>query len=255
MRIYADINRLGVDPRDYVIQVCPTPEIGANATVNGKFFIDVPNGVAVPTIPATLGSLTDSIFNGLLALHTTCSFVKYNALLTGSDSNLLDSAATFPFDPGPPVQTWSARAQLGRFGAPSDNGLAANSVRIHSQNSSVIPARPGLLITDTIDVSADVPAGVTKFSVYWNVVRFTTSPDILNSAPGGTNSPSLRQSLETGPEPADFEVHASTNDGAGYAQVRHMVPCTSLAAGTDLRLAFINKGSNNLYLTAYAVLY
>lgn len=256
MRIYGDINRVGPDPRDFVVQVGPTPEVGLGVVTNGKFLVDIPDGSPVPTtIPNTLAGLLDPIYDGLL-VGTRYNFVQYNALLSGSgsDSNKLDMTATFPFEPGPPARYWSCRAQVGRFGAPANNGLAPNSVKVLEMNGGVVPPRPGLLITDTIDISSDVPAGVSSFQVYWKILSTTTSDDVMNYV-GGTNSPAIRTVAEVPQEPTTFEVYASTNDGAGYSRVSRMTPVTTCDVGSKLRLAFVNKGTNPVYLAAYAVLY
>jgi hypothetical protein len=254
MRIYGDINRLGSDPTAYVIQVGPTPEVGTVTVVNGKFILDVPEGVRVPDpLPTSTTTLLNQIFQGLLPGHSY-THAHYNALLTGADSGNLDPLARFPVESGPPVRSWGVRAQIGRSGAPSDNGLAPNSVCIFPNNSKVTPPRPGLLITNTIDVSSQVPEGVNNFSVYWKIYSSTTSEDVMNYSTG-TNIPALKTVTEIDQQPEGFEVYASTNDGGGYSRVTRMVPCTSCDRGTALRLAFVNHSVSPVFLASYAVLY
>lgn len=253
MRIYGDTNRVGLDPRTYVIQVAPTPKVGVGVAGNGKFVIDVPEGVPVPDpVPSTLSSLLDDIYGGLL-VGTSFNFVQYNALLTTADQAKLDPTAVFPYDSGPPVRTWAMRAQVGRSGAISDNGLAPNGVKVLASNTTVVPTRPGVLITDTIDVSADVPAGVTSFSVYWKLLGVATGDDVMDYGTP-TNEPAIRTITEVSQNPSGFEVYASSNDGAGYTRVSRLVPIT-VSAGTSLRVAFVNKGASPVCLIAYAVLY
>lgn len=252
MRIYGDLNRLGADPRDYIIQVGPTPAVGGSVVSNGKFVVDVPEGVVVPDpMPSTLSALLSPLYEGLLT-GTGYSFVQYNALLTAADVGDLDLTATFPYEAGPPVKTWATRAQVGRVGAPA--GLAANSVKVLPVNTGVTPNRPGLLVTDTIDVSADVPAGVDSFMVYWKILGFSLNNETLNYSIGD-NVPGLKTLTEVEQSPTDLEVYASTNDGAGYTRVSRMGRCATCSTGTNLRLAFVNKGSSPIYLAAYAVLY
>ncbi len=255
MRIYADINRVGADPNDYIVQVGLTPPVGSQVNVNGKFILDVPNGVSVPDpIPSTLAGLTDAIYDGLLSLYPRYGFVQYNALVTGADSNLLDTTAVFPYDHGPPLRTWEVRAQVGRFGAPSDNGLAPNGVKILAQNNAVVPARPGVLITDTIDVSADVPAGVTDVMVHWCIASTSITNDVMNYNTG-ENTPSLKTMVEVTQNPATLEAYISTDDGASYDRLYLDTPFTAAVAGTLLRVAFVNLGSAPVTLVSYALLY
>lgn len=255
MRIYADINRVGPDPNDFVIQVSPTPVIGAQVNVNGKFFIDVPEGVAVPSpLPTSFGDLTDAIYEGLLSLYPRYGFVHYNTLVTGSDSGKLDPSAVFPYDFGPPLRTWEVRAQMGRFGAPSDNGLAPNGVKLLAQNTAVVPYRPGLLITDTIDVSADVPAGVSDVMLHWCIVSHQLSADVMNYN-NNVNEPAQKVAEEVAQAPISLEAYVSTDDGASYQQVSRMIPFSPAVPGTDLRIAFVNRGNTPITLVSYALLY
>lgn len=253
MRIYGDTNRVGINPQTYVIQVGPTPTVGTSVAANGKFVVDVPEGVQVPDpMPSTLTALLDQVYSGLRE-GTPYEFVQYNALLTTADAGLLDPSAVFPYDSGPPLRTWATRAQLGRSGAISDNGLAPNGVKLLAANTSVVPVRPGVLITDTIDVSADVPAGVTNFSVYWKLLGISSGDDVMNYGTS-ENEPVIRSVTEVSQNPSGFEVYASANDGAGYTRVSRLVP-VSCVAGTLLRVAFVNKGTSPVCLIAYAVLY
>lgn len=255
MRIYADINRVGSNPNDFVVQVAPTPRIGTQTNVNGKFFIDVPEGVPVPDpLPTSLTDLTDAIYDGLLSLYPRYGFIHYNPLLTGSDSGKLDPTAVFPYDFGPPLRTWSVRSQLGRFGAPSDNGLAPNGVKLFAQNTTVVPARPGLVITDTIDISADVPSGVTDVMLHWCLASHLLSADVMSYV-SGTNTPAMKSAEEVTQDPTSFEAYVSMDDGASYQLLRRMVPFTSMVAGTHLRLAFVNRGNTPITLVSYALMY
>lgn len=256
MRLYADINRVTSNPNDFIIQVGPTPVVGTNTPVNGKFVIEVPEGVAVPNpIPSTVTGLLDGIYQGLLGGYTSFNFVQYNALISDADSDLLDLTALFPYDPGPPVKTWGPRVQVGRFGAPSANGLAPNSVKILPANLGVVPSRPGCVVTKKIDISGDVPAGASSFMVYWKILSLSTTEDVADgSAPGADNTPAIRVLQEVDQEPADFDVYLSTNGGGGYTRVNRLRSVATVP-GTDIRLAFVNRGTENVYLSSYAVLY
>lgn len=267
MRIYADISRLpnvGPELASVIIQVAPTPPVGsAPVPVNGKFYVDLPEGVAPPRID--LGSkllgpapanVVPAIFAGLLAKYSKYSFVQYNALLTSADVAALDLAATFPASAGPPPLSWATRAQVGR-GAGPDAGLAPNSVAVLPQNNTTSPARPGLLVTDTIDISADIPAGTTEFLVYWKIHEYVVTADVLDydSPTPGANEAALKQLVEVDQSPVDFAVYLSANDGGGYSPVGRLIPCAVCDPGTKIRLAFVNTSSTKRYVASYALLY
>lgn len=264
MRIYADISRIpnvGPEASSVIIQVAPTPPVGsAPVPVNGKFYVDIPEGVQPPPIGigSTLlgaGSILPPIYNSFLAKFPKYSFIKFNPLLTSADSAALDLTATFPVV-GPPLSAWATRAQVGR-GAGLNLGLAPNTVAVLPQNNSVFPARPGVLITDTIDISADIPAGAREFQVYWKIHQYAVTSDVMayDGPLAGQNEAAIKQLFEVDQSPPDFEVYLSSNDGAGYSPVRRMMPCAVCDPGTNIRLAFVNKSPTKIYIASYAILY
>lgn len=261
MRIYADVNRLPDLPINetdsVIIQVSPTPPVGTYTPVNGKFVVDIPDGVVPPTINETsrlinpLNNVVDPIFQGLLRAFPGYRNVSYNPLLTSTDLALLDTTATFPFNPGPPVQFWSTRAQTGRVGVPA--GVAPNSVAMLAENPHPNPPRPGLLITDTIDIGpATGGAGANNFLVYWKVYTMSVSEDEMDYSTG-INNPALKNLVEVQQDIVD--VYLSVNDGGGYTPVTRLSPCVTCDPGTLVRLAFVNHNPTKVYLAAYAVLF
>lgn len=261
MRIYADVNRLpdlSVNETDSVIiQVSPTPPVGTYTPVNGKFVVDIPDGVVPPTINETsrlinpLNNVVDPIFQGLLRAFPGYRNVSYNPLLTSTDLALLDTTATFPFNPGPPVQFWSTRAQTGRVGVPA--GVAPNSVAMLAENPHPNPPRPGLLITDTIDIGpATGGVGANNFLVYWKVYTMMVTEDVMDYSTG-INSPALKNLVEVQQDIVD--VYLSVNDGGGYTPVTRLSPCVTCDPGTLVRLAFVNHNPTKVYLAAYAILF
>lgn len=263
MRIYADISRLpdfGPEPTSVIVQVAPTPPVGSNPVPsNGKFYVEVPEGVAPPQITVAsrlLGgptSVVDDIFNGLLARFPRYGAVQYNALLTSADVGLLDLTAAFPASAGPPLVRWATRAQVGRAVGPLPVGLAPNSVAVLPQNDTTTPPRPGVLITDTITLAA--PA--SEFLVYWKIHEYFVTSDVMtyDGPTPGVNEAAIKQLIEVPQAPTDFEVHLSANDGAGYTPVRRLIPCAVCDPGTLIRLAFVNKSPTKRYLASYAILY
>lgn len=261
MRIYADINRLpdsGPEPNSVIIQVAPSPPVGSpSVPVNGKFYVEIPEGVTPPQInPASrlLGpapNVVDDIFQGLLARFPRYTSVSYNALLTSADVGLLDLSATFPVSAGPPPVAWNSRAQIGRSVPLA--GLAPNSVAVLPQNNTVAPPRPGVLITDTITL----PAPKSEFLVYWKIHEYAVTPDVMDyDGPSpGTNEAAIKGLVEIDQSPPDFDVYLSANDGAGYFPVSRLIPCAVCDPGTLIRLAFVNTSTAKRYLASYAILY
>lgn len=267
MRIYADLNRLpnaGIESASVIVQVAPTPPVGSPPVPsNGKFYVDVPEGVFPP--PVNVGSrllgpsptnLVPTIFNGLLRAFPRYSFVKYNAFLIPSDIDALDLAASFPVSEGPPPVKHETRAQVGR-GVGVDSGVAPNSVAVLSQNSTTSPVRPGLLITNTIDISADRPVGTTDFMVYWKIHEYTVTPDVMayDGPSTGQNEAAIKGLVEVEQSPPDLDVFISTNDGGGYSLVGRLLPISVCDAGTLIRIAFVNRSPTKRYLASYAILY
>ena len=246
MRIYFDINRIGSDPTVFVIQTGPTPPIGTTTSINGKFILDVPEGVPVPNpISNTVSALLDQTFQGLLSLNPQFSFVTYNALWTAADMSNLDLSGTLTTGP------WTStpvRAQVGRASAPS--GLAPNSVAILPQNSASSPNRPGLLLSDVLTSGPDV----TVFMVYWKILGFQDTNDVMDyTAPNGTNTPAIRQLVEVDQSPTNLQVYVTVNGGSTWTEVQLLSQYT-VDGGTSVQIAFVNTGTTPIYLASYAIL-
>jgi hypothetical protein len=262
MRIYADLNRIGdsaPESESVIIQVAPKPPVGSATPINGKFVVPVPDGIALPEITVSSrllgsGGVVESLYSAWLAANRSFDFVHYNALLTSTDHARLDVDGRFVSEMGPPPRIWNTRAQFGRAGAMSQNGLAPGSVTVLAANTTVLPARPGLLVTEPFDISAQRPQGADRFLVYWKWYSVTRTHDVMNYATEA-NTPALRQLVEVAEAPSSTAVYLSADGGAGYVAVRPGVPCTACTPGTLLRLAFVNHSATPYYLAAYAVLY
>lgn len=265
MRIYADVNRLpnGAPETDStIIQVAPSPPVGTATPVNGKFVVDIPDGAFPPVVNEAsrlvdTGSpnyIVDDIYENLRRAFPAYRNVVFNQLLTSADLALLDPAATFLYDPGPPAKSWSSRFQTGRTGA-APQGLAPMGVAVLPENTATTPARPGLLVTDTIDIAPQTGGlGASTFLVYWKVYRIEVTDDVLDYAPGGPNTPALKNLIEV--DQGEVEVFLSVNDGAGWSPVPRLSPIVTCDPGTDVRLAFVNHHpTNKVYVTAYAVMF
>lgn len=250
------------------LQVEKSPAIGDISGINGKFALEVPAGsvpvnTSTTVVPVTGTDLSSLIFDELLAAYPNYNHVLFNTFLTASDIVKLDLTATLDNTsnlllPPPFTGSFATRAQVGR-GAGSQIGSAPGSVAILRANEATTPPRPGLLITDLVDISADVGAqGTNSFLVYWKIYRVSTSHDI-NSVFGGTvglNTPAIRAIEEIDQETAGFVVGLSVDDGGSFFEVPHLRPVSLCVSGTEVRLAFANTSSTDqFYLASYAVLY
>ena len=263
MRIYADVNRfpdlLAGETSSVIIQVAGTPEVNTVMPINGKFVVDIPDGVTPPVItsasrlldPSVPPGILPTIYNSLLAQYPAYGNILYNPLLNSSDIAKLDATAVFPWDPGPPIKTWASRFQTGTpLGG--TKGVAPNAVAILPENGTTTPVRPGVLITDKIDIGGVVPLGASAFVVYWKVYQMSVTNDVMNYT-SGVNTPALKNLIEV--DQSLIDVFLSVDDGVGYTQVSRLTTVSTGAPGTDVRLAFINHTNSKVYIAAYAVMF
>lgn len=253
MRIYADINRFPVlgpfpEPQSVIVQVAPTPPVGSPPVpVNGKFYVEIPEGVSPP--PVSISSrlsgpgptnVVPGIFQNLLARFPSYSAVQYNALLSSVDAALLDPTASLP----PALGGFATRAQI---------SVAPNATAILPQNGTTPTARPGVLITDTITL----PTPKSNFLVYWKIHEYAVTADVMDYDGGSNvNAPAIKGLLEIDQTPPDFAVYLSSNNGAGYSPVGRLTPCAVCDPGDQIRLAFVNTSTvAKRYLASYAILY
>jgi len=254
MRIYADINRFPVlgpfpEPESVIVQVAPTPSVGSPPVpVNGKFYVEIPEGVNPPPIGfssrlsgPTPANVVPAIFQNLLDRFPSYSSVQYNALLSSADAGLLDSTASLP-------------AALGGFATRAQISFAPNATAVLAQNGTTVTPRPGVLITDTITL----PVPKSEFLVYWKIHEYAVSPDVMDydGPSSGANTPATKGLVEIDQSPADFQVYLSASDGAGYTLVSRLRPCAVCDPGDKIRLAFFNTSTvAKRYLASYAILY
>lgn len=270
MRIRADLRSLFAgDPG--IVQVQKTPPTGAagQEPVNGQYVIPMPGGsFSVDETDYILngvgeidgGDVISEAFANLLSRYPDFNDVYFNPLITGDHVTELDLSGTFPDTSVTPTQTLSSRVQIGRGGgSPLGDGMAPNNVALLAQNETVSPVRPGLVVTDTIDVSAFATGGEAhSFLVWWKLYGFTVSDDINSEhgATAGVNTPAIRYITEVDQEPSTLEVYLSADSGTTWTQVGRLSPATTLCDATEtVKLAFVNRGSEKIYLTSYAVLF
>ena len=256
MRILADI------ATHKILQVQSTPDIGESSIINGKYVIDIPEGSYVEVNSSSYvlnggvvdsGSVVSLAFANLLANYPMYDNILFNPLLLASDVNDIDLTA---FIPG--STNFSTRAQVGRGSVDPQEGLVANSTALLPVNTKASPNKPGVLITDTIDIGPFTGGiGAREFMVYWKLYTFSTSEDVTSSygLTSGLNEPSIKSIIEVDQEPAGFEVLISQDDGTTYFPIGRLEPLAFCDPNTSIRIAFKNSTSQKLYLANYAIMF
>lgn len=260
MRVLVDL------PTNTILQVERSPSVGEFTQINGKYPIEAPAG-SVPVdsssyvLPVDGGDFTSLAMQELLARFPMFENIVFNPLLEAGDAADLDPTAVLDNTSNqvisaPYTGSFSPRFQSGRGSGPQ-TGLAPGSTAVLAPNDQTTPPRPGLIITDTIDISAVVPGGATEFMVYWKFYKYSTTQDIMSEFGifNGVNSPAVRSLEEVDQEAPEFVVALSIDDGASFVPVGLLEPLNNCAPSTLLRLAFTNTGPDKVYLGAYAVLF
>lgn len=273
MRVLVDLKShlTGTDPLITQVEKVP-PEGPAGATpINGKYLI--------PGIPGSDFRITnaDYVLDGsgeidggdvasinyahLLAMFPMFGHVYFNPLLTADHVGDLDLTATFKDNsntpPDPPTY-FPTRAQTGRASGPSDAGQMPTHTAILGQNDGVTPARPGVLISDSIDISTPTGGvGADEFMLYWHLYDFHVDDDIAADfgAKAGINQPAIRWVEETDPEPAGFSAYISTDNGSNWCNAGILEPVALVEKATSFKVAFVNRGPRKVYLATFAVLF
>lgn len=257
MRVVADL------ATNDILQVEKSPEIGEFNPFNGRYALPVPDGteldvdsssVIVPQNGTT--DLAAVAAANLLARFPMYGNIAYNFLLEAADIAALDLALA-PAVSAIAGNTPITRAQVGR-GAGLNTGTAPNSVALLPDNTRVAPNRPGMLITDTIDITAPTSgAGADEFLVWWQLYDFNTTEDTRSDFGifNGNNTPSERQISEIDQEPGTLSVFISHDDGTTWTPVGRLEPTDLITFDLSVRLAFLNTGPAKLYIAAYAVMF
>jgi len=242
-----------------ILQVEKTPELGTLVAFNGKSTAPIPEMGAVDisaasyVLPVDGGDVLSEAYASMLAQFPMYNNIVFNPLISALDIAALDLAALFT--PTGDI----TRAMVGRGAGPLPVGHMPNMVAVLAQNNRVSPSRPGVLISDTIDITAATSGlGADEVMVWWHLLGFETTHDVTSSygATAGQNEPAIRSIVEVNPEPSGFAVYISHDDGANYTQVNRLEPTDLLTYGTALRIAFVNTSNTNTrYMAAYAILF
>lgn len=253
MRVVADLSSFDI------LQVEKTPPLGQPRPFNGRFAVPVPPGASIQVDSNSVvgdGSPNDvwvKSMEALLDQYPMYEYILYNPLLTDADLADLDPSTTWPAPLG-----GAPRFQSGRTGGVL-NGMAPNSTAILPQNTRTGgPIRPGLMVTDTIDIGPLTSfVGADEFLVWWHVYGFLTQEDVMSDygAVAGANDPSRRNIQEGDPEPGNFDVYISNDDGVTWVQTSFLDPTDLTVFGSDVRIAFRSVRNDRVYLAGYAILF
>lgn len=273
MRLHVDLSsHLVGNPQ--IIQVDTTPNMGVDGqvAVNGKYLIPTPLEIDFEVNADSYildgageidgGDVTSQGFARLLAKYPQFGHIYFNPLLTADHLDELDS--TFDFrDPGT-TYVFNPRYQVGREASLlTDIGQMPTSTAVLPVNATVSPNRPGLLVTDAVDIGPYTldcdgnQVGTDVFMVYWKIYDFNVTHDIAADygAQVGGNSPALRHLLETDQEPTDFAVYLSNDDGINWCEVGLLEPLAFCDKSKTVRLAFRNNSLSKVYLAHFALLF
>lgn len=242
-----------------IVQAEKTPDVGDARTLNGLFVVPVPEMVSVTldsssyVLPIDGGDVMSLAMAQLLVQYPMYENVVFNPLLTATDVADLDLAAVF-------TPTGDAtRAIVGRGAGPLPTGVVPNMVGVLPQNGAVAPPRPGVLISDTIDIGPLTGGvGADEVMLWWKLYEVGTTHDVTSDfgATAGQNAPARKLITEVDQEPANFEVWISHDDGATYTQVDRLTPTDLTVFGSLLRVAFRNTSTSQRRLVAaFAILF
>ena len=280
MRLLVDLrSHLSTPPAPDVIQVQRVPVIGSEGAdvVNGKFIIPMPLDVDFPITTASYildgaGEIdgSDVVSQGyayLLAAYPMFGNIYFNPLLTSDHVGELVLDRSFHFTDKsltPPVNFYP-RFQTGRENGVADDGQMPTHTALCALNRTVTPERPGLMITEPIDIGPYTldcdsnPVGADEFLVYWKLYAFDETHDISTEwgANAGANTPALRSIQETDQEPSDFSVYITTDNGANWCEVGLLEPVAFCDKTTTVRLAFRNDDprGRKVFIASYALLF
>jgi len=269
MRIHVDL-KSHVAGTPAIIQVEKTPDASSLVAINGKFVIPVPPGIefAVNESSYVLDGggdvdgqdVTSIAFAHLLAQYPAFGHLYFNPLLTAAHVDELDETAQFKDNSTAPPTYFNSRFQSGRATGGVQDGQMPTHTAIQPQNDTTTPPRPGVLITDEIDLTAFVPAGETgfrDFMLYWRLQAFANSMDVASDygAFAGQNEACVRYVAETDQEPSGLAVYLSPDNGDHWCLVSLLDPLALTSTTKKVRLAFLNTGTGRIYIAHFALLF
>lgn len=274
MRLHVDLgSHFVTPPTDRIVQVDNDPPFGSFSNVTGDYLIPSVDGTAISVSLNSFVSPIDGldvnseIFGQLLARFPQYSHVYFNPMLTSTDVAAMDLTASLTalFDPdplggpNPAVYSLPTRVKIGRSGA-IPSGMMPNGLALPPLNQRVLPNRPGLVITQNIDLTAATGGvGADDFMVYWKVYGPAVSFDIAGGNIGSTagdNEPSFRYLGEINQEAPSFKCFISVDDGQNWVQVQRLTQVAFCGKTNQVRLAFTNESPTTTFqISSFALLF
>ena len=258
--------RVLVDLRSHdITQVEQVPEAAVGVAINGKYVLPLVPGADFPINSNSYvldgggdvdgGDVSSISFAHLLASYPQFGNIYFNPLLTAANVGELSMGFAFT-DPVSSVEV-PVRCQTGRFGGASPGQMPTHTALLE-QNDATTPSRPGLIVTEEIDLTAyTAGVGADEFMIYWKLLDFAVSSDVRSDY-GATvreNSPATRQVFETDQEPGGFSVYITTDNGEHWCEAGLLEPIAFCAKSTSLRVAFRNANDFKIFLAHFAVLF
>jgi hypothetical protein len=263
-----------------IVQVEQTPAAGRSSAtpINGRYLLPIVKGAEFPIdtssyvlaggppIDVDGGDVSSISYAYLLAMYPQFGTVYFNPLLTAGHLDELDFTATFKDDSVAPPVYYPVRLQTGREASLLlQTGQMPTHTAVLPVNAGVTPNRPGVMITDAIDISSytidpvsGLAVGADQFMVYWKLYDFSVSDDYAGAIAGplnGLNEPAIRSVSECEQEPTGFSVYLSPDDGDHWCQVGLLEPIAFCEKTTSIRLAFVNTSTSKVYIATYGVLF
>ncbi len=271
MRILVDLgSHITGDPA--IMQVERVPVMGdeGRTSINGRYLLPItPNAnIVIDGSSYVLDGageidgddVSSQSMAWLLAMYPSFENVYFNPLLTDDHVDELDPAATVLID----GVVHGSRVQTGRQpGGPFASGQAPCMTAILGQNDAMTPPRPGVVVTDEIDIGPFTldelgdPVGADEFLVYWKLYDFETTHDVRSTfgATAGLNTPAIKQVEEMDQEPDGFTAYLTIDNGTHWTPVGLAEPLGFCDKSTTFRLAFVNTAPTKAYIATFAVLF
>jgi len=197
----------------------------------------------------------------LLAAYPMFGNVYFNPLLTADHVGELDF--NFSFKDPSTGEFFKPRFQTGRESGVDDAGQYPTHTALLAQNEGTLIPRPGLLVTEEIDISAYTldcdgkSVGTDEFMLWWKLYHFEITHDIASDfgATQGTNSPAIRYVEEMDQEPSGFSAYISIDGGANWCEVGLLEPVSFCEKTKKVLIAFKNTGNVKRYIASFALLF
>ena len=270
------------DPDPQIIQVQRVPVEGPEGreAINGKYVLPMPLNLSFPITSddhildgdgnIDAGSVVSKGYAHLLARFPMYENIYFNPLLTSDHVAELvettggtDSWEHFIDRSLDPPAIFYPRFQTGRGEGVSGDGQMPTHTALLPVNDTVTPNRPGLIVTQQIDIGPhtldcdDNPVGADEFMLFWKLYKFEVTHDLAAEAGlhAGKNEPALRLIEETDDEPGGFSAYISVDDGVNWCRANLLEPLAFCEKTTKVLIAFRNDTAEKLFLASFALMF